>query len=61
MNMEIKWVKVPQAPWSPCLKAGIGMGYVPTAFAQPGTIIHISIREKLLKARVVKMPFYKQT
>jgi len=53
--------EVTSGTMSPCLKAGIGMGYVQTAFAQPGTIIQLNIREKLLKARIVKMPFYKQT
>jgi aminomethyltransferase len=43
---------------SPSIKVGIGMGYVKPAFAKTGTIIHILIREKLLKAKVVKMPFY---
>jgi aminomethyltransferase len=44
---------------SPSMKAGIGMGYVQSDLARPGTEIYISIREKLIRARVVKMPFYK--
>jgi aminomethyltransferase len=43
---------------SPSLKVGIGMGYVPPAYAAPGSVLYIPIREKLLKAKVVKMPFY---
>jgi aminomethyltransferase len=46
---------------SPSLKTGIGMGYVPPAYSHPGDIIFINIREKLLKAKVVKMPFYKKS
>ncbi|HEY0109740.1 MAG TPA: glycine cleavage T C-terminal barrel domain-containing protein, partial [Fibrella sp.] len=42
---------------SPTLGRGIGMGYVPTSLSKPGTEIFVSIREKLLKAEVVKMPF----
>jgi aminomethyltransferase len=42
---------------SPVLNKGIGLGYVPTAFAAPGTEIYISIRDKNLKAKVVKLPF----
>ncbi len=42
---------------SPSLKVNIGMGYVPTELAKTGTEILISIRDKALKARVVKMPF----
>ena len=45
---------------SPTLGKGIGMGYVPAELAKPGTEIFVSIREKLLKAEVVKMPFLKK-
>ena len=44
---------------SPSLKKAIGMGYVPVAFAKVDSEIYISIREKSLKAKVVKLPFYK--
>ncbi|HEX3010098.1 MAG TPA: glycine cleavage T C-terminal barrel domain-containing protein, partial [Bacteroidales bacterium] len=44
---------------SPCLKIGIGMGYVNTGFEAIGSEIYVSIRNKNLKAKVVKMPFYK--
>jgi len=43
----------------PSVKKGIGMAYVPTAYMKPGSEIFISIREKALKAVVVRMPFYK--
>jgi aminomethyltransferase len=42
---------------SPVLKEGIGMGYVPTSLSAPGSVFFIKIREKLLKAQVVKFPF----
>ena len=42
---------------SPCLKVGIGMGYVKPEFAKVGTEIYIKVRERLLKAGVVKLPF----
>ena len=42
---------------SPSLKKPIGMGYVPTALSAVGATIFIRVREKLLKAQVVKMPF----
>jgi len=41
------------------LKKGIGMGYVKSDFKKVGTEIFIKIRERLLPAKVVKMPFYK--
>ncbi len=43
----------------PSVKKGIGMAYVPTTFMKAGSEIFISIRDKALKAVVVKMPFYK--
>jgi aminomethyltransferase len=42
---------------SPMLKEGIGMGYVRPEFAAVGTEIAIIIREKPVKATVVKIPF----
>jgi aminomethyltransferase len=51
--------KVTSGTMSPMLKIGIGMGYVPVAYAEPGTEIYVSIREKLMKAIVVKRPFVK--
>lgn len=44
---------------SPLMKKGIGMGYVATAFAKPGSEIYIKVRNKALKAQVVKPPFRK--
>jgi glycine cleavage system T protein (aminomethyltransferase) len=45
---------------SPMLEAGIGMGYVPIAQAQPGTELTIDVRGKPRRARVVKKPIYKR-
>jgi len=42
---------------SPSLNKGIGMGYVKTDFSKLDTEIFIEVREKLLKAKVVKVPF----
>lgn len=44
---------------SPSLNKGIGMGYVPSVFAEPGSKIHIQIRKNSVRATVVKLPFYK--
>lgn len=44
---------------SPMLKKGIGMAYVPFELKKPGTEILIQIRNKNLKAEVVKLPFWK--
>ncbi|WAC11833.1 glycine cleavage system aminomethyltransferase GcvT [Dyadobacter pollutisoli] len=44
---------------SPTLQKGIGMGYVPAAFSKPDTEIFVKVRDKLLKAKTVKLPFVK--
>jgi len=44
---------------SPSLNKGIGMGYVKSEFAAPGTEIAVEIRGKLQKAVSVKPPFVK--
>jgi aminomethyltransferase len=44
---------------SPTLQKGIGMGYVPTAFSKPDTEIFVKVRDRLLKAKTVKLPFVK--
>ena len=49
--------KVSSGTQSPSLGKAIGMGYVANDFASIGTEIYISIRNSLLKAKVVKMPF----
>ncbi|MBO5655980.1 MAG: glycine cleavage system aminomethyltransferase GcvT [Rikenellaceae bacterium] len=42
---------------SPCLKVGIGLGYVKSEYAKVGTEIAVVVRGRLLKAEVVKYPF----
>ena len=42
---------------SPSLGKAIGMGYVDTRHATIGTDIYINVRNTLIKAKVVKMPF----
>jgi aminomethyltransferase len=43
----------------PSVKKGIGMGYVAIDHTKPGHIIYIKVRKRLLKAKVVTLPFYK--
>lgn len=52
--------KVTSGTQSPSLNKAIGMGYVKTAFAQPDSEIFIKVRDKTLKAKVVKIPFFKK-
>lgn len=42
---------------SPVLKEGIGMGYVKTDLAEVGIQILIQVRNKMIKAEIVKTPF----
>lgn len=51
--------EVTSGTMAPSLGKNIGMGYINTPFSKIDTEIYIKIREKLLKARVVKIPFYK--
>ncbi len=44
---------------SPSLQKAIGMGYVKQEFTREGSELFISIRNTPVKARVVKLPFYK--
>ena len=49
--------RVTSGTQSPSLGKAIGMGYVTSKYASPGSEIYISVRNSLLKAVVVKMPF----
>ncbi|MRI63825.1 glycine cleavage system aminomethyltransferase GcvT [Ornithobacterium rhinotracheale] len=49
--------KVTSGTQSPILKEGIGLGYVQKAFSKIGSEIYIQVRNKNLKAEVVKLPF----
>ena len=51
--------KVTSGTQSPTLQKGIGMGYVPPALGKTDSEIYIRIRDKSLKAKVVKTPFLK--
>jgi aminomethyltransferase len=45
---------------SPMLGKGIGMGYVPSGQAEPGTELTVDVRGRDRRARVVKKPIYKR-
>ena len=45
---------------SPMLDVGIGMGYVPSPMASPGTELTIDVRGKARTARVVTKPIYRR-
>jgi aminomethyltransferase len=45
---------------SPMLERGIGMGYVESRLAQPGTELTIDLRGRARRARIVSKPIYKR-
>ncbi len=51
--------KVTSGTMSPSMKLGIGLGYVTVDHSKLDSEIFIEIREKGVKAKVVKLPFYK--
>lgn len=51
--------EVTSGTMSPSLKKAIGMGYIKTEYAKFGNEIFVKVRKKLLKAEIVKLPFYK--
>ncbi|WP_417362949.1 glycine cleavage system aminomethyltransferase GcvT [Galbibacter sp.] len=51
--------RVTSGTMAPSLGTGIGMGYVPVAYAVPGSAVGIQIRKNQVPATVVKLPFYK--
>lgn len=51
--------EVTSGTMSPSLKLGIGLGYVNIPNHKTDSEIYIAVRNKQLKAKVVKLPFYK--
>lgn len=45
---------------SPTFGKPLGMGYVPVAYAEPGTPIEVEIRGQQVAAEVVETPFYRR-
>ena len=45
---------------SPTFGKALGMGYVPAAFAEPGSEIEVEIRGQKVAAEVVETPFYRR-
>jgi aminomethyltransferase len=52
--------KVTSGTMSPSMKLGIGLGYVTVDHSTLDSEVFIEIREKGVKAKVVKLPFYKK-
>lgn len=52
--------RVTSGTQSPTLGRAIGMGYVTTEFAAIDSEVYIEVRDKMLKAKVSKLPFVQQ-
>ena len=60
MNAEENIIgEVTSGTMSPSLGYGIGLGYVTKEHSKVGTEILVAVRNRRLKAEVVKLPFYK--
>jgi aminomethyltransferase len=51
--------EVTSGTMSPMMKVGIGMAYLKAGYGKVDTEIFIGVRNKMLKAKVVKMPIFK--
>ena len=62
VTAEIAFRKIALGPVTATatLDRPIAMGYVPRAFAMPGTMLAVDVRGKQEPAKVVKLPFYKR-
>lgn len=52
--------EVTSGTMSPMLEKGIGMGYVKKGYSKFDSEIYIKVRHKLIRAKIVKIPFYKE-
>ena len=52
--------KVSSGTFSPTLSVGIGMGYLPPSLAAVGETFSVGIRDRRVRAEVVKLPFYQR-
>jgi aminomethyltransferase len=51
---------VTSGSFSPCLERGIGLAYVPSGRAEPGTAIEIDVRGRIRPASVQRKPLYRK-
>ena len=58
-NAEETIGRVTSGTMSPSLGYGIGMGYIDADYSKEGSEVLIAIRKRRLRAKVVKLPFYK--
>jgi aminomethyltransferase len=59
-NAVIGGGEVTSGSFSPCLERGIGMAYVPSERAEPGTAIEIDVRGRVRPATLQTKPLYRK-
>lgn len=52
--------RVTSGTWSPTFEKALGLAYVPTAHAAPGTAVELEVRSRKLPGRLVEIPFYRR-
>ncbi len=52
--------QVTSGTWSPTFEKALGMAYVPSHLAAPGTMVEIDVRGRTVPARLAALPFYKR-
>ena len=57
LNIEIGFIS--SGTHSPSLEIGIGLGYINSKYSIIGTQVYVEIRERKIKASIVKLPFVK--
>ncbi|MBE0466024.1 MAG: glycine cleavage system aminomethyltransferase GcvT [Candidatus Desulforudis sp.] len=55
---KIGWVS--SGTFAPTLEKNLGLGFVSSGHAAPGTLIFVEIRGKLVQAQVIPRPFYRK-
>ena len=58
-SQRIGWVT--SGTYSPTFKKGIGMAYIDKKYDKLGTKLKIKIRDNLVEAKIIKLPFYKRS
>lgn len=52
--------RVTSGNYSPCLKTGIGMGYIPVDIIKNPKPLYLALRTKHVPIKIVTLPFYKE-
>jgi aminomethyltransferase len=58
-SQRVGWVT--SGTYSPTFKKAIGMAYIDKKYDKLGTKLKIKIRDNLIEAKIVKLPFYKRS